>query len=162
MYTFEIINQNIYSMNYLIQKASLENLEETAELFNLYRIFYRQQSDLEKAKAFLRERFLNSESDIFLVFVNGKAVGFAQLYKLFHYTKLRMQWLLSDLFVHPDYRGQGLSVALIDRSKQWCEETGACGLMLETEKSNDIGNNLYPRCGFKYDGLHNYYHWWNE
>ena len=147
-------------MEYTIKKAVLEDLSQAAELFNLYRIFYRQQSDLEKGKAFLKERMLNNESEIFLLWVDNRAVGFVQLYKLFHYTKLQKQWLLSDLFVHPDYRGQGFSVALIDRSKQWCTETGACGLMLETEKTNDIGNHLYPRCGFEYDGLHNYYYWW--
>ncbi len=152
---------NIYiTMEYTIRKAGLEDLNETAGLFNLYRIFYRQESDMEKGKAFLKERFLNGESDIFLAIADGKAVGFVQLYKLFHYTKLQKQWLLSDLFVHPDYRGKGLSIALIDRSKQWCEETGACGLLLETEKTNEIGNTLYPRCGFEYDGTHNYYHWW--
>ncbi|WP_164111934.1 MULTISPECIES: GNAT family N-acetyltransferase [Sphingobacterium] len=147
-------------MSYIIKKASLEDLNETAELFNLYRIFYRQESDLESGKTFLKERFLNGESEVFLAIVNGKAVGFVQLYKLFHYTRLQKQWLLSDLFVHADYRGQGLSVALINRCKQWSKETGACGLMLETEKTNDIGNRLYPRCDFEYDGLHNYYHWW--
>ncbi|MBA5791886.1 GNAT family N-acetyltransferase [Flavobacterium sp. xlx-214] len=149
-------------MDYEIRKASLEDLNETAELFNLYRIFYRQASDVEKGKQFLKERFLNSESDIFLVFWENKAVGFVQLYKLFHYAKLEKQFLLSDLFVHPNYRGKGLSVALIDRSKKWCEETGACGLMLETEKMNNIGNQLYPRCDFEYDGAHNYYHWWKK
>lgn len=147
-------------MNYSIKKASLEDLDQTAALFNLYRIFYRQEPDIEKGKSFLKERFLNSESDIFLAMAGDKAVGFVQLYKLFHYTRLQKQWLLSDLFVHPDHRGKGLSVALIDRSKQWCKETGACGLMLETEKTNDIGNRLYPKCGFEYDGTHNYYHWW--
>lgn len=147
-------------MEYTIKKAVLEDLSQAAELFNLYRIFYRQQPDLEKGKAFLKDRMLNNESEIFLLWVNNHAVGFVQLYKLFHYTKLQKQWLLSDLFVHPDYRGHGFSVALIDRSKQWCTETGACGLMLETEKTNDIGNHLYPRCGFEYDGLHNYYYWW--
>lgn len=148
-------------MTHTIKKAQLEDLEETAVLFNLYRVFYRQQPDLVKSTAFLRERFLNNESDIFLVIADGKAVGFVQLYKLFHYTKLQKQWLLSDLFVHPDYRGKGLSVAMIDRSKQWCRETDACGLLLETEKTNDIGNQLYPRCGFTKDDLHNYYNWWN-
>ena len=147
-------------MNYSIKKAQLEDLDKAAALFNLYRVFYRQEPDLVKAKAFLKERFLNNESDIFLVIADGKAVGFVQLYKLFHYTKLQKQWLLSDLFVHPDYRGKGLSVALIDRSKQWCEETDACGLLLETEKTNDIGNQLYPRCSFIKDELHNYYNWW--
>ncbi|MEN5231765.1 GNAT family N-acetyltransferase [Sphingobacterium faecium] len=149
-------------MEFLIKQATLADLNESATLFNLYRIFYRQESDLEKGKDFLRERFINNESTIFLVLVDNQAVGFVQLYKLFHYTKLAKQWLLSDLYVHPDYRGQGLSIALIDRSKLWCEETNACGLMLETEKTNDIGNSLYPRCGFEYDGLHNYYHWWRS
>jgi len=148
-------------MKYTIKKAQLDDLEETATLFNLYRVFYRQEPDLVKATAFLKERFLNNESDIFLVIADGKAVGFVHLYKLFHYTKLQKQWLLSDLFVHPDYRGKGLSVALIDRSKKWCTETDACGLLLETEKTNDIGNQLYPRCGFIKDELHNYYNWWN-
>jgi len=147
-------------MNYTIRKASLEDVQETAELFNLYRIFYRQESDLNASTTFIKERLLHGESDIFLAIVEGKAVGFVQLYKLFHYTKLAKQWLLSDLFVHPEQRGKGLSVALIDRSKLWCEETGACGLMLETEKTNIIGNQLYPKCGFEYDGGHNYYHWW--
>lgn len=121
--TFAVLIKIYITMNYIIKKASLEDLDETAELFNLYRVFYRQESDVEKGKAFLKERFLNSESDIFLAVADGKAVGFVQLYKLFHYTQLQKQWLLSDLFVHPDYRGKGISVALIDRSKQWCEET---------------------------------------
>ena len=147
-------------MNYTIKQANLENLDETAVLFNLYRIFYRQEDDYEKCRNFIRERLDNDQSDIFLIYVDNKAVGFVQLYKLYHYVKLAKQWLLSDLFVHPDYRGKGLSVALIERAKKWCDETDACGLMLETEKTNDIGNTLYPRCGFEYDGLHNYYYWW--
>ncbi len=147
-------------MEYQIKKAGLEDLNQTAELFNLYRIFYRQPSDLERGRAFLKERFLKEESEVFLVMVDKRAVGFVQLYKLFHYAKLEKQWLLSDLFVHPDFRGKGLSVALIDRSKQWCKETQACGLLLETEKTNDIGNQLYPRCGFERDEVHNYYNYW--
>lgn len=147
-------------MNYTIKQANLENLDETAVLFNMYRIFYRQEDDYEKCRNFIRERLDNDQSDIFLIYVDNKAVGFVQLYKLYHYVKLAKQWLLSDLFVHPDYRGKGLSVALIERAKKWCDETDACGLMLETEKTNDIGNTLYPRCGFEYDGLHNYYYWW--
>ncbi|WP_257656495.1 GNAT family N-acetyltransferase [Parapedobacter lycopersici] len=147
-------------MDYKIKKAGLEDLDTVAGLFNRYRIFYRQPDDYKKCSAFIQERLANKQSHIFLAYVQDEAVGFVQLYELYHYIKLKKQWLLSDLFVHPDHRGKGLSVALIDRSKQWCEETGACGLMLETEKTNDIGNKLYPRCGFVYDGLHNYYYWW--
>ena len=147
-------------MNYEIRKAGLKDVEKAAEIFNLYRIFYRQEDNYEKCHAFIKERLLHDQSNIFLALADGQVVGFVQLYKLYHYIKLEKQWLLSDLFVHPDHRGKGLSIQLIERSKEWCEETGACGLMLETEKSNQIGNALYPRCGFEYDGAHNYYYWW--
>lgn len=141
-------------------KVSMAQLEDAALLFDMYRVFYRQPADLARGRQFLADRIQNQESDIFLAYVDGQAVGFVQLYGLFHYIKLEKQLLLSDLFVHPDYRGLGLSVMLIDRAKAFCDEVGACGLMLETEKTNDIGNKLYPRCGFEYDALHNYYYWW--
>lgn len=147
-------------MDYQIKKATLTDLETVARLFDLYRVFYRQASDHERSKQFIHDRLKNEQSHIFMVYIENKAVGFVQLYELYHYIKLEKQWLLSDLYVCSEYRGKGLSVALIDRSKKWCEETGACGLMLETEKTNDVGNKLYPRCGFEYDGAHNYYYWW--
>lgn len=89
-------------MEFNIKKASLKELDTTAELFNLYRIFYRQADDLEKCKQFIKERLDNDQSNIFVVYADGKPVGFVQLYKLYHYIKLQKQWLLSDLFVHPD------------------------------------------------------------
>lgn len=147
-------------MHYRIEKAGLKDLDTTAYLFNRYRIFYRQADDYESCKQFLAARLDHDQSHIFVLYAGEKPAGFVQLYILYHYIKLKKQWLLSDLYVHPDYRGHGFSVALIDRAKQWCAETGACGLMLETEKTNDIGNSLYPRCGFEYDGHHNYYYWW--
>lgn len=149
-------------MNHNIKQVNLNDLDAIAELFNLYRIFYRQPDEYQKCKDFIQERIDNEQSHIFIVYVEGKAVGFVQLYKLYHYIKLQKQWLLSDLFVHPDYRGKGLSVALIDFAKQWCDQTNACGLMLETELTNDIGNSLYPRCGFVLDQGHNYYYWWKK
>ena len=141
-------------------KIDLSALEDAAALFDKYRVFYRQSSDLAKGRSFLKDRLTAGQSHIFLAYVDDKAVGFVQLYELYHYIKLQKQWLLSDLFVDADYRGLGISVKLIDRCKEFCAETDACGLMLETEKTNDIGNSLYPRCGFVYDGAHNYYHWW--
>lgn len=143
-----------------IETATLEHLNEFAELFDNYRVFYEQPSDLEKCKSFLRERISNKETVTFLIKKNDKYVGFAQLYPLYHYKALKRQWLLSDLFIDPTYRGSGLAIALIDRCKQYCDETDACGLLLETQKTNKIGNNLYPKCGFELDTEHNYYNWW--
>lgn len=145
-----------------IEAATLDHLNEFAELFDQYRVFYRQASDLEKGKAFLKDRIENQESVTFLIKTEDKFVGFAQLYPLYHYKALQRQWLLSDLFVDPAFRGQGLSIELIERCKTYCDETAACGLLLETEKTNDIGNRLYPKCGFELDEDHNYYNWWKK
>jgi GNAT superfamily N-acetyltransferase len=68
-------------------------------------------------------------------------------------------WLLNDLYVAPEQRGKGISVALIDAAKELCSISGSCGMMLETAKSNLIGNNLYPKTGFELDEAHNYYSW---
>lgn len=145
-----------------IEIASLNNLNEFAELFNDYRVFYQQEPNLERGKGFLKARISNNETVTFLIKNDNKFVGFAQLYPLYHYKTLKRQWLLSDLFVKPEHRGQGLSIALIDRCKQYCSETDACGLLLETQKTNKIGNTLYPKCGFELDIEHNYYNWWSE
>ncbi|WP_208103241.1 hypothetical protein [Myroides sp. LoEW2-1] len=83
-------------MNFKIRKANLEDLQELSQLFNEYRVFYRQVSNLERSMEFIKNRLLNNESDVFIALVEDKVVGFVQLYKLFHYIKLEKQWLLSD------------------------------------------------------------------
>ncbi len=84
-------------------------------------------------------------------------VGFVQLYPLFSSTRMEKLWLLNDLFVIPNFRGKGISVELINQAKQLVKQTGACGLMLETEKNNIIGNNLYLKTGFVLSEGSNYY-----
>lgn len=64
-----------------------------------------------------------------------------------------------DVFVDENYRGKGVSVQLIEKAKELCRETNAHGMMLETAKSNTVGNKLYPRTGFSLDTEHNYYTW---
>lgn len=143
-----------------IRKATTGDIEPLAGLFDQYRVFYRKEPDPEGCRKFLADRLNNSESEIFLAETpEGEAVGFVQLYPLFSSTRMKRLWLLNDLYVQPQYRGKGISKMLIGRSKEFCRETGGCGLSLETEKTNDIGNNLYPATGFEVDDDHNYYFW---
>lgn len=39
------------------------------------------------------------------------------------------------------------------------QNPNACGLILETAKTNIVGNELYPKVGFSLDKEHNYYSW---
>jgi len=145
---------------FLIRKARTEDVLQLAVLFDEYRIFYEYATDIDSAIVFLKQRLENDESKIFVAESdNEKLVGFVQLYPLFSSTRMKRLWLLNDLFVQPEYRGQGISKALIEKAKELCVSTNACGLILETAKSNMVGNQLYPATGFLLDETHNYYSW---
>ena len=126
-----------------VREAKLSDLENLSDLFNSYRMFYGKKSDLKVANEFLRSRIENKDSKIFVCDLNNELSGFVQLYPIFSSTRVSKYWLLNDLFVDIKKRGKGYSKLLIDRSKELVIESKACGMMLETEKSNDIGNMLY-------------------
>lgn len=145
-------------MNY--RKAIYKDIDDVAVLFDKYRVFYRKETDIEGGKNFLAERITKNDSEIFVA-EDGKhkLVGFVQLYPLFSSTRMKKLWLLNDLFVDPEYRSQGVSVGLINKAKALVEKSKAAGMFLETEKSNLIGNSLYPKTGFELNKDANFYEW---
>ncbi|MCJ7932885.1 MAG: GNAT family N-acetyltransferase [Chryseobacterium sp.] len=144
------------------RKALIHDLPQLAKLFDQYRVFYHKESDILSAENFLRERIENKDSEIFVAEKNGELTGFVQLYPIFSSTRMQRYWLLNDLFVNENHRGKGHSKDLIEEAKEVCRSSNACGILLETGKSNDIGNQLYPSCGFQlYDSV-NFYEWTNS
>ena len=143
------------------RKSTLEDLPQLSNLFDQYRSFYHKESDIEGAENFLKERLENQDSEIFVAEENGILTGFTQLYPLFSSTRMKRYWLLNDLFVNENHRGKGHSKALIESAKELCRETKACGILLETDKTNEIGNQLYPSCGFEQYTHANFYEWTN-
>lgn len=144
---------------YLIRNVTPGDIESLSHLFDAYRVFYRKESDPGGARKFLSERILNKESEIFIAIDGEIITGFVQLYPVFSSTRMKRLWLLNDLFVHSSYRKKGIAIALINQSKLHCNQTNACGLMLETAKTNLEGNRLYPKMGFNADEEHHYYYW---
>ncbi len=143
-----------------IVEASTFDLSALAQLFNAYRQFYEQESDLQGASTFLAARMKQKDSILFMAIdEEGMPVGFAQLYPLFSSVGMKKTWLLNDLFVLPDFRGQGVSRLLISQCKELARNTGANGLQLETGKTNAVGNRLYPAEGFEINKLSNFYFW---
>lgn len=144
------------------RKATIQDLSQLAKLFDQYRVFYHKESDILSAENFLKERIEKQDSEIYVAESDGILVGFVQLYPLFSSTRMKKYWLLNDLFVNENHRGKGFSKELIEAAKEVCKNSDACGILLETGKSNDIGNQLYPSCGFElYDEV-NFYEWTNK
>lgn len=133
-----------------ILKATITDLNDVAVLFNNYRIFYGQSSDLEGAKAFIKERMEQNESTIFLAKSNdGLPAGFVQLYPIFSSVGMKRKWLLNDLFVAEEYRRHGVGKSLMTQAKEFAVETNTAGILLETSKDNVKAQALYESAGYE-------------
>jgi GNAT superfamily N-acetyltransferase len=139
-----------------IIRAELKHLDGLAVLFDGYRQFYKQESDMDGAKLFLRERLTEGDSVIFLAMVNGLTVGFTQLYPSFSSVSMKRLWILNDLFVAQVARKRGVGEALLERAREFAVETNAKGLTLETAHDNRTAQSLYERMGWKRDESFHY------
>ena len=133
------------------------DLDLIVPLFDAYRQFYRQPSDLERARHFLRERFEHNQSIIFLAFERSNAAGFTQLYPSFSSGALARIFILNDLFVMPEARRYGAASALLRAAADYGRCTGALRLALATEITNTTAQSLYERMGWKRDTV--FYHY---
>lgn len=136
-----------------VRQANLDDLDELVPLFDGYRQFYKQESDEEGARSFLKERLENNESVLYMAFAKAEetpAVGFTQVYPLFSSVQMQRMLLLNDLYIDPDFRGQGVGTALIDTVKNLCRNLGQKGIALQTAHDNPA-QKLYEREGFKKD-----------
>ncbi|MBU8878693.1 GNAT family N-acetyltransferase [Bacillus sp. FJAT-29790] len=142
-----------------IQKATLNDLDALTELFDLYRVFYQQKSNLIGAKEFLKERLINEESVVFIAFDEDNPVGFVQLYPSFSSVSMKRIWVLNDLYVRESARKKGLGEKLLKKAIDFAEETGAKGVLLETGKENTTAQRLYDKIGFMRES--NYYYFFS-
>jgi GNAT superfamily N-acetyltransferase len=143
----------------IIKKADLGHLRDIAPLFDSYRVFYGQESNLEKALIFLEDRLLKEESIIFLAYENEVPVGFVQLYFTFSSVSLQRSLILNDLFVSEEYRKKKVGQALLEKSKSFCIENGFKGLTLETAVDNPA-QKLYEKLDWKKDS-HCFHYFWS-
>lgn len=142
-----------------IHSAELNDIDELAVLFDGYRVFYDQPSDLALAKSFLNERIEKQQSIIFLARNDQqKAVGFVQLYPIFSSVSAKQSLLLNDLFVDESARGTGAGKALMNAAKDYANETQACWIMLQTHISNKKAQGLYESLGYQRDEECYYYY----
>ncbi len=140
-------------------RATPDHLSQLSQLFDLYRVFYQQPSNLDAAKNFLKDRFLNSDSVIFIAIASdGTGLGFTQLYPSFSSVSMMSTYILNDLFVTSEARKKGVGEALMEKAKHFAISQGGKGLTLETAIDNPA-QKLYLRLGFKKDSDVNHYTW---
>ncbi|MBI3551378.1 MAG: GNAT family N-acetyltransferase [Elusimicrobia bacterium] len=134
-----------------IVACGARDAKRLAPLFDAYRMFYKQRSDLASARRFLSRRLRRGESVVFLALDGTRCLGFVQLYPTFSSVSMRPLWILNDLFVVPEARRGGVGKALLRRARKFASETGKEGLFLETARTNRKAQRLYEKLGWQRD-----------
>ncbi len=132
-----------------IRKFQQRDLKQVARLFDAYRQFYDEKTDLLLAQQYLEARITNNES-VILVAENeqGTLDGFCQLYPTFCSVVAQPIYVLYDLFVAPETRGKGVARHLLDGAVLVGKESGKARLDLSTAKSNLKAQAVYEAHGW--------------
>ncbi|MFW1909138.1 GNAT family N-acetyltransferase [Acinetobacter ursingii] len=142
----------------IVRRATLEHLNQLAVLFDEYRQFYGASSNLKQSYNFLKQRFENKESVIFIHVKDDVFTGFVLLYLGFSSVACSNYYILDDVYVTPIYRRQGSARQLIDTAILFARHESALRISLETQKTNVESQRLYESMGFIQDDAFLTYH----
>ena len=136
------------TLNTKIYKATPADANIIGPVFDLYRIFYKQKSNIKEACRYIKARLEANESIIFFIKDKERCVGFTQLYPTFDSVNLRKKIVLYDLYICEDYRRKGNGKILMDAAKDYAQLNKFGSIELSTNKGNIQGQSLYEALGY--------------
>lgn len=132
-----------------VHRATPRNLGAIAELFDAYRVFYGNETEIEACRAFINERFRLNDSVLSVAEIEGDVVGFTQLLPKVSTSSMSVNWILNDLFVKKDARREGVASALIEDAIAFARTADAKKLTLIIAEDNDASIKLYESHGWE-------------
>ena len=126
-----------------IREATLNDVEAISPLFDAYRVFYEQTSDLDGAAECLKENLSYQRSHVFVFEENETVQGFTQLYPAFCSVAMQPFFVLYDLYVVPTARAKGVGTSLLRFAHDWAKAHGAFRVDLETAHTNVTAQSVY-------------------
>lgn len=137
-------------MNIGIKKINKDKYELVADMFNKYRIFYKQPSDIKLAREYLKERLANNEAQVFVALDSetSEPLGFTLLYARFSSVSAIKNWHIGDLYVEPNQRKRGIGQKLLQTAIDFATEQKAKFVSLNTAKDNFTAQKVYEDFGF--------------
>lgn len=141
-----------------IVQVTQATLEQCADLFDQYRQFYQQPSDISAATSFIAQRLTNQDSIIYMAIdEQNQGMGFTQLFPSFSSVAMKQVYILNDLFVAPNARKQGVAKALMKTAQAFAEKNQAHAIKLATAKDNHQAKALYDQLNYKLIDSFDYY-----
>ncbi|WP_248926193.1 GNAT family N-acetyltransferase [Paenibacillus hamazuiensis] len=143
----------------IFRQAVIQDLPRLVPLFDSYREYFGQSKDPAAVERFLFEKFEHRESVIFIAEGEEAMAGFAQLYPSFSSLSLQRVWILNDFFISEPYRHRGTGRRLLQAVKEFATLTGAKGVELSVEHTNERAWRFYEMQGFVMDEEFRHYFW---
>lgn len=141
-----------------IRGAQMGDIELLVPLFDAYRQFYGQPADAGGAREFLKQRLERGDSLILIAVEEAEQgelefekdpAGFAQIFTSFSSTAMAPITILNDLFVAPEWRGNGIGKTLVEGAESVSRRSGAAGMTLVTKLDNTPAQSLYGKMGWQ-------------
>lgn len=136
-----------------IFQATLEHLDALTPLFVAYREFHGAMPAAELSREFLQQRIQQQDSSIFIAELDGHAVAFCQVYPSFSSLTLRPIWILNDIFVQEDFRGQHIAESLIRHTLTQAAEQDVVRVRVSISQYNEAAQRLFESTGFTEDQI---------
>lgn len=137
--------------------AHQNNLEEIANLFDQYRVFYKMPSSLAAVKNFISARLVQKDTLIFIAYTENHAVGFMQIYRSFSSIAMQPIWILNDLYVESLYRRIGCARKMMVYLQDKAAQEKVFSIKLATAVNNDKAKSLYHSLDYQLnDGFDHY------
>lgn len=146
---------SLSSEQWRVRPAGLADVAAIAPLFDAYRQFYEQPSDLLLAQRFLAERQARAEALLWVAEDgSGEALGFTQCYPSFCSISAAPVLVLYDLYVSPSARRSGAARALLTAAEDGARARGCVRLDLTTAHTNHGAQALYQSMGWTLDTVY--------
>lgn len=99
----------------------------------------------------LKNLIESNESELIVAELNGQPVGagYAQIRQSKPWWKDPTFAYLGFMFVHPDFRGQGINQKIINHLKEWAKSRNIYELRLDVYVNNEAAIRAYQKTGFK-------------
>jgi ribosomal protein S18 acetylase RimI-like enzyme len=123
---------------------------DVVRLVDDYRVHYGRQSDLDGTERWLRGTASRARMRCYLATTrtDDVAAGVALVFPSPVTVRLDEKWVLADLYVASERRGQGVGRTLVTRVLDDARAAGVPRISLQTESDNDAARGLYRSLGF--------------
>ncbi len=133
-------------LNIKVTSTVLEHLDDIMEVEKLsFKITWSRE-------AFFDEITRNEVAMYFSAAVEKKVVGYAGMWKVLD------EGHITNIAVHPEYRGNGIGSRLLESLIEKATGTGIARMTLEVRKSNLAAQGLYRKYGFETVGFRKAYY----